>query len=209
MALKLYETMSLQDADAYIMNSPKSAARMKKRLRDTMRRRMRVLEKHGLEKTQGYRWMELAMRDSLGPVTAEALSRMTNILGSARTSYTGWLGIQKKALDTINLEFGVWKENPKTKLQELVKPFINSLAELPEFYDMLDWFKENVIGFAYRKKELNQIQDVRAKMQERGETWQDVKLWLEQEKERVFDAKEEPDIDAIIKQYLELEEDEE
>ncbi len=206
MALKLYETMSLQDADAYIMNSPKSAARMKKRLRDTMRRRMRVLEKHGLEKTQGYRWMELAMRDSLGPVTAEALSRMTNILGSARTSYTGWLGIQKKALETINLEFGTWKENPKTGEQELDKPFINDVSELEEFYDMLDWFKENVVGFAYRKKQNQQVQDVRATMQERGETWSDVKTWLEKEKEKAFDANEEPDIDEIIKRYIKDEE---
>ena len=202
MALKLYETLSLQDAEAYIEQSPKSASKMKKRLRDTMRRRMQTLAKHGLQETEGYRWMESAMRDSLGPVNAFMLSRMTNILGSQRTSYTGFVQIQKRALESLNLEFGTWTENQKTGEQELSEPFITDWRELGAFYDLLHWYKDNVVGFAYSAKQKGQIEDMWAVMRERGLTWADTREWLEREKERYYDSGEQPDIDSIIKSYL-------
>ena len=202
MALKYYDILSIQDAQQYIDESPKSAAKMKKRLRDTMRKRMKVMEKHGLQRTEGYRMMELAMRESLGKLSAFNLSRMTSVLGSKKTSYTGFMEIQKKAMESINLEFGTWKENPKTGEQELEKPFIVSIAELDDFYDLMTWFKDNVANYVYSKAVKAQLENVWSTMKDRGQSWNDVKTFLESEKEKYYDSGEEPDIDSIISDYV-------
>ena len=202
MAMKLWETLNLQDAELYIEENPAGAARLKKRLRDTIRKRMKTLEKHGMAATEGYRWMEIAMRESLGMVSAYSLSRMTNILGSKRTSYTGITEMRKKAVETINLEFGEWVENPKTGEQILRKPFLESADDVEGFFDLMHWYKENVVGFAYSKQQKAQIENVWATMKSRGESWKEVKTYLETQKEMYYDGGEEPDIDEIIKSYL-------
>ena len=200
--LKLYETLSLEDAAIMIDESPKSASKLKKRLRDTMRKRMKTLERHGLKNTEGYRWMELAMRESLGPVNPMTLSRMTNILGSRRTSVTGLREIWKKAIETINLEFGLWKKNPKTGEQILASPFIKNVDEFAEFSDLMQWYRDNVQDFRYTEQQKEQLEQVWKKAKSNNQSWREVKQYLEEQKEKYYDRGEQPDLESIINKYV-------
>ena len=202
MAVKQYDLLSVEDIDAMLEANASSVSRLKKRMRDTIRSRMQVFEKRGLKDTEGYRKLEQAMRLSLGKTTSFKVSYLSYVLGSKSASYTGYIEARKKAVESINLEFGTWEVNPKTGRQELVKSFLQSDSDVSDFFDLLHWMKDNVEGFAYRKKQKEALENMYQTMKSRGETWKETRLFLEGMKERYYDAGEEPDIDAIINTYL-------
>lgn len=133
MAIKQYNAMSLKEAMEFSESSPDLYKSLYKRYTDTIRRRIKVFEKHDYTSRSGYDRLRQALLYSKTN-SPEAFSYMSYTLASKRSSYSGQKELERQTLETLREHFG--------------KDFISD-SDLEDFGKIMQQFRNEHAGLLY------------------------------------------------------------
>lgn len=168
---KTYEAMTVRQAAWKIEEDEASAKRLFKRYVDTAKKRASTFERKGMTSSYGYQRLHASLEEAKHGFSAESLSHISFTLASAHTSYQRQREINKKTVETLNVEFGEWNDDGK-----LVKPFI-TLDQLDEFGQLMDLLK-SVQTIYSSEQQARMSSEYIQTIAEKGLDWETEKLKL-------------------------------
>ena len=187
MAVKSAEYMSVESAENFILQHEKSAKNLYNRyLRDIKARKL-TFEAHNERSSTGYQRLSNAVEISKKGFSAESLSYLAYTLASKQTSYSDFLSLRKKTLETLNAQFSEYKINKEGELK-IAKKFLKNYKELQEFTDFMELVREQHLDKMFSSYQL--INNIAVMIKESGkkETWADFKKRFENSSDRMKEA---------------------
>ena len=172
---KTYQGMTVRQAAFSIEENEQSAKRLFKRYLDTAKKRAKTFEKKGLTSRKGYQRLIESINEAREGFSAEALSHLSFTLASGYTSYQRQKEITKKAIDTMNAQWGKWEKN-KYGISVLVEPFITA-SQYEDFVDLLDLLNDLQIAI-YTEQTVFEAKELIDTMSQKNAKWADVKQEL-------------------------------
>ena len=197
---KTYEGLTVRQAAWKIEEDEASAKRLFKRYVDVARKRAKTFERKGLTSRKGYKRLIESINEAREGFSAESLSHLSFTLASGHTSYQKQKEITKKAIDTMNAQWGKWEKN-KYGEPVLVEPFITE-KQYEDFIDLLDLLNELQIAI-YTEQTVLEAKDLINTLSQKQVKWSDVKHELLQAVDKASTSKNTFSFSDYVKEWRE------